>query len=306
MKRVNYYFAFAVIAAFFPHLIYSQGIEPTETKYYYNTKPRNGFHTLRRKLTPRRLQELGGGTVPDEWTCPEFYYGTNDGCDCNCGAVDPDCWRSNHQILYGCLASNLFSSSCSSTGDCEYTPGNSWTCEVELFGNGDGCHCGCGQEDPDCIYQSSSVGVIGCDTDELVYVSSSCRSGTCHYSNQTGSSSRKDECSSFACGTPALYVAFFVGFLAVIGLSVVYFVRYISKGKLRNQNAVSHYVDGDGIRTPMEADRVVSLAHSIDRDSYRTSFEEEEYEGKTFEEVRLELEVAKHWGERDIDTPPTL
>lgn len=30
-------------------------------------------------------------TVPDAWTCPASYYGTLDGCDCECGVLDPDC-----------------------------------------------------------------------------------------------------------------------------------------------------------------------------------------------------------------------
>lgn len=29
--------------------------------------------------------------VPDGWTCPASYYGTLDGCDCECGVLDPDC-----------------------------------------------------------------------------------------------------------------------------------------------------------------------------------------------------------------------
>ena len=31
------------------------------------------------------------GAVPAEWTCDPLFYGTGDGCDCECGAVDPDC-----------------------------------------------------------------------------------------------------------------------------------------------------------------------------------------------------------------------
>jgi lysophospholipase L1-like esterase len=27
-----------------------------------------------------------------DWTCPEDYYGTDDGCDCGCGVIDPDCF----------------------------------------------------------------------------------------------------------------------------------------------------------------------------------------------------------------------
>lgn len=29
--------------------------------------------------------------VPSDWTCQDSYYGTDDGCDCGCGIVDPDC-----------------------------------------------------------------------------------------------------------------------------------------------------------------------------------------------------------------------
>lgn len=28
---------------------------------------------------------------PPEWVCPQQYYAGNDGCDCGCGAFDPDC-----------------------------------------------------------------------------------------------------------------------------------------------------------------------------------------------------------------------
>jgi hypothetical protein len=29
--------------------------------------------------------------IPTEWTCKREQYGTGDGCQCNCGAFDPDC-----------------------------------------------------------------------------------------------------------------------------------------------------------------------------------------------------------------------
>ena len=29
--------------------------------------------------------------VPAAWACSMSYYGSNDGCDCGCGVVDPDC-----------------------------------------------------------------------------------------------------------------------------------------------------------------------------------------------------------------------
>jgi hypothetical protein len=34
---------------------------------------------------------LGSCIPPDGWTCGPFSYGTNDGCDLDCGLIDPDC-----------------------------------------------------------------------------------------------------------------------------------------------------------------------------------------------------------------------
>lgn len=34
---------------------------------------------------------ISAGGVPLDWTCGDTSYGTGDGCDCGCGAVDPDC-----------------------------------------------------------------------------------------------------------------------------------------------------------------------------------------------------------------------
>jgi hypothetical protein len=33
----------------------------------------------------------GEGEAPVSWTCPDGYFDTQDGCDCGCGANDPDC-----------------------------------------------------------------------------------------------------------------------------------------------------------------------------------------------------------------------
>eukprot|EP00959_Pyramimonas_sp_CCMP1952_P166868 3487560-Pyramimonas_sp.AAC.1 len=32
-----------------------------------------------------------GFEVPSDWLCDPLFYGTDDGCDCECGAYDPDC-----------------------------------------------------------------------------------------------------------------------------------------------------------------------------------------------------------------------
>ena len=34
---------------------------------------------------------LADGDVPSAWTCKPEQYGSGDGCQCNCGAFDPDC-----------------------------------------------------------------------------------------------------------------------------------------------------------------------------------------------------------------------
>jgi len=41
-------------------------------------------------------------SAPTEWTCDLAYYGANDGCDCACGAWDPDCDGAYGASLYGC------------------------------------------------------------------------------------------------------------------------------------------------------------------------------------------------------------
>ncbi|MEC9466871.1 MAG: serine protease, partial [Myxococcota bacterium] len=90
--------------------------------------------------------------IPSGWTCQADYYDANDGCDCGCGEVDPDCVRPNQQ-LYGCADGQ----SCSVEGLCEDpTPslpepsGASWTCNASYYDANDGCDCNCGIPDPDC------------------------------------------------------------------------------------------------------------------------------------------------------------
>lgn len=51
--------------------------------------------------------------VPAGWTCDASYYGTLDGCDCECGAYDPDCDLGQQVLNCG------FGQSCSEAGTCE-------------------------------------------------------------------------------------------------------------------------------------------------------------------------------------------
>ena len=42
-------------------------------------------------------------TAPASWTCQEFHNNnTNDGCDCNCGIMDPDCFLPGSDTVYNC------------------------------------------------------------------------------------------------------------------------------------------------------------------------------------------------------------
>ncbi len=54
----------------------------------------------------------GGGTVPAEWTCTPTYYDANDGCDCGCGVVDPDCGGSTSDLCDYCLEGSCSPESC--------------------------------------------------------------------------------------------------------------------------------------------------------------------------------------------------
>jgi hypothetical protein len=105
------------------------------------------------------------------WKCPWDRYGSGDGCDCGCGALDPDCGG-----LGGCSTAQCFDALCDRCNDvrgrpysCDATKAG-WDediigtsssnepsqCSSTHFGSGDGCDCGCGGRDPDC-------GSAGCD-----------------------------------------------------------------------------------------------------------------------------------------------
>ena len=98
------------------------------------------------------------------WICPWDRYASGDGCDCGCGAIDPDCGDGA-----GCSMGRCFNDACvrcSEEGrpyDCDAAKagwdedilGDSSSsepsqCNALHFGTGDGCDCGCGGPDPDC------------------------------------------------------------------------------------------------------------------------------------------------------------
>ena len=83
---------------------------------------------------------------PSSWTCFEGFYGVDDGCDCECGAVDPDCYdasdplNTDNILVYGCYHTGDWDASCSVFGTCTSmvnmsayldappTPPDDWAC----------------------------------------------------------------------------------------------------------------------------------------------------------------------------------
>jgi hypothetical protein len=101
-----------------------------------------------------------GGSTPtvcSGWSCPPSYYGTDDGCDCDCGCWDPDCDDPTASV-YGCESGQR----CVPPGTCGGGGAAcaGWTCDPSYYAAVDGCDCGCGCWDPDC--DDPSAQLYGC------------------------------------------------------------------------------------------------------------------------------------------------
>jgi hypothetical protein len=95
---------------------------------------------------------------PDGWTCAPRSWGAGDGCQCGCGAWDPDCDGAGGDAVEGCATG----SGCRADGACEVPIPEGWVCADEVFGDGDRCDCNCGARDPDC--DRVGVLVLNCGT----------------------------------------------------------------------------------------------------------------------------------------------
>lgn len=145
-----------------------------------------GSYALTLELDPaNRISQSSGPTAPDfltfsgfqvavpaGWTCSSSRYGAGDGCDCECGIVDPDC-SSTSPVARGCSDSNPCTDDrCSSLGQCLYV-NNTATCEDGSYCTvNDRCSngaCGAGPA-RDCSSQTSSCSTGSCDeaTDRCV------------------------------------------------------------------------------------------------------------------------------------------
>lgn len=125
----------------------------------------NGVTEVSDDCTQPNPSTLTGG----QWRCPWGSYGGGDGCDCGCGAMDPDCEGD------GCREAQCHVVACERCNDedgrpyaCDAALGG-WddqvagtnaasACDPARFNAHDGCDCGCGGRDPDCGDSS------GCET----------------------------------------------------------------------------------------------------------------------------------------------
>lgn len=89
------------------------------------------------------------------WICDGDWYGAGDGCDCNCGAWDPDCDDPEAKV-YHCELGQTCSQPGVCSGDVQQIC-EQWTCAPAYYGGHDGCDCLCGCYDPDCDNPDSQV-----------------------------------------------------------------------------------------------------------------------------------------------------
>jgi hypothetical protein len=93
--------------------------------------------------------------VPQVWSCPLASYHGGNGCDCGCGALDPDCSSAAASACTTCNAKGSCATSCSQiatakNATCSDVPAG-WKCSPAFYSRGDGCDCGCGALDNDCL-----------------------------------------------------------------------------------------------------------------------------------------------------------
>lgn len=110
-----------------------------------------------------------GANAPAGWDCAPSYYDRNDGCDCGCGIIDPDCSNGGEEACDYEWCPTAVSLDPNQNWQCESESDDgqeeagspsvpdAWSCSVGFYGTDDGCDCGCGVHDPDCVSSSASA-----------------------------------------------------------------------------------------------------------------------------------------------------
>ena len=117
-------------------------------------------------------------SIPIEWSCDPGYYAAADGCDCACGAWDPDC-DDPSMSTYNCpnfddVCTNINGGTCASDygstpsmGRRRLAQASGWSCDPGYYAADDGCDCACGAWDPDC--DNPTVALYNCNGDNTEY-----------------------------------------------------------------------------------------------------------------------------------------
>jgi hypothetical protein len=135
--------------------------------------------------------------APPEWNCVPGIYGGGDGCDCGCGALDPDC---DDATVGSCDL-------CAQVGSCavDRCPSNinsvdnsrcvaeGWRCSGAYYEDGATCDCGCGAPDPDCDPNYTSGNCDNCN------LPGSCGVGTCPSNISSADNSTCDVPGAWTC-----------------------------------------------------------------------------------------------------------
>jgi hypothetical protein len=91
-----------------------------------------------------RHDDDGNALRPDAYSCDAETFASLDGCDCGCGAIDPDC------VGFGCTGEGCRDTGCTRCRDEEGALFScDFSCDLDRLGDGT-CDCGCGMLDPDC------------------------------------------------------------------------------------------------------------------------------------------------------------
>ncbi len=111
--------------------------------------------------THRGQPSKADGAVAPGWDCNGSYFDSDDGCDCGCGVLDPDCAGQadaaacDYEWCDAAEVDDEHNWICGETDAPDGLP-EAWSCKIEYYGTGDGCDCGCNAFDPDCASLSST------------------------------------------------------------------------------------------------------------------------------------------------------
>lgn len=106
---------------------------------------------------------------PSAWTCEPRRYDGRDGCDCDCGAPDPDCERPGP--VFGCALPLVCEEGRCVPPPAVHSVPPTWRCDPTFYAANDGCDCRCGAPDPDCELVGARV--LNCLDNQV------CEAGLC-------------------------------------------------------------------------------------------------------------------------------